>query len=67
MAHLPDFINIDGYGGTRPVTRVQISQVVTNPLSTPNAQKDILQIIRKEEDRAMSLLVASLLRTRRHT
>lgn len=34
-------------------------QDTTNPFSMANTQKDILQIIRKEEDHAMSLLAAS--------
>lgn len=43
----------------RLITTPQTLQDIVNPSFMSNSQKDILQIIRKEEDHAMSLLAAS--------
>ena len=50
---------IDRGNVVRLITRAQTLQDMANLSLASNTQKDILQIIRKEEDHAMSLLSAS--------
>lgn len=53
------FVDRRDHGTLGLIARAQTLQDMANPSSTSNTHKDILRIIRKEEDHAMSLLAAS--------